>query len=92
MFNKLMDDTGLAWNVFKYLDVPDMSAMTLALFDNETLPSGEILYKIEEDWFNYDTYLLGQKCYQFDLVKKVDRICGLNKRGKLYMLLMNMKN
>ena len=24
MFNKLMDDTGLAWNIFKYLDVPDM--------------------------------------------------------------------
>ena len=92
MFNKLMDDTGLAWNVFKYLDVPDMSAMTLALFDNVTIPSGEILYKIEEDWFNYDTYLLGQKCYQFELVKKVDHICGLNKRGKLYMLLMNMKD
>ena len=85
-----MDDTGLAWNIFKYLDVPDMSAMTLALFDNETLPSGEILYKIEEDWFKYDTYVLGQK--YFELAKKVDRICGLNKRGKLYMLLMNMKD
>ena len=49
MFNKMLDDTGLAWNIFKYLDVPDMSAMTLALFDNVTLPSGEIIYKIEED-------------------------------------------
>ena len=91
MFNKMLDDTNLVWNIFKYLDdVPDMSTMTLALFDNVTLPSGEILYKIEEDWFKYDTYVLGQK--YFELAKKVDCICGLNKRGKLYLMLMNMKD
>ena len=76
MFNKLMGDTGLAWNVFKYLDVPDMSAMTLALFDNEILPSGEILYKIIEDGYDFYTYLLGQKCYQFELVKKLIAFVG----------------
>ena len=53
-----------------------MSAMTLALFDNETLPSCEILYKIIYDRYDYYTYLLGQKCYQFELVKKLIAFVG----------------
>ena len=83
MFKNLLDDAGLAWNIFKYLDVPDMRQMILTLFHNVTLVNGDKLH---------NNKLLGYDCYCLDLAKKVDCICGLNKRGKLYLMLMSMED
>ena len=56
--------------------------MILALFDNVTLVNGVKLHSKP----------LGHDCYCMELAKKVDRICGLNKRGKLYLMLMFMED
>ena len=82
IYDALLDNIGLAWNMFKFLDVWDMKQMILALFDNVTLVNGVKLH----------SELLGHDCYCMELAKKVDRICGLNKRGKLYLMLMFMED
>lgn len=92
MFDKLFDINGMAWSIFKYFDVQDMKHMIFALFDNITdmyeLGSNKLV-KIE-DIYHSEFDLISLAGDLIEVAKKVDLICGLNKRGKLYLMLTEM--